>query len=277
MKKFLLSISFLLLALLPLEAQVDSTALRYAALDSLMTQFYEALEVEDLENKCSEMDFLIASCADSLARQHVALSIFDHYRDSRVMGEEAVAIYVYDKWFDSGVVRFQGEMDKLDADIWVKFNRNSQLGCDAPEITLKKPCGGSITLPSEGRTALMFFFDTMCTKCRLEMLVLPDILKDVDFPMNFYAVYVGMDKKSWRSFRRSFKLDNKNIKLIHAWDPEMESDYQMIYGVTGTPRVFLVEPQGTIIGRRLEMEALQELLPIAGAIQDTYDKYVVNQ
>ena len=81
----------LLLALglcLNLSAQIDTTG-RYAPLDSLLTQFYGALEREEVSAKNNEFDALIESCRDSLTRQHVALAIFDHYRYSRVMGEEA--------------------------------------------------------------------------------------------------------------------------------------------------------------------------------------------
>ena len=76
-------------------AQPDTTG-RYAPLDSLLAQFYGALEREEVSVKNSEFDALIGSCTDSLMRQHVALSVFDHYRYSRVMGEEAVALIVYD-------------------------------------------------------------------------------------------------------------------------------------------------------------------------------------
>lgn len=269
MRRFALIL--LLFVPLCLRAQVDS--LRVAGLDSLLTQFYSALEMEDIDTKNAEADFLIATCTDSLLRQHVALSIFDHYVESKVMGEEAVAIHVYDEWFDSGKVSFQGDLDKMDAEVFVRFNRNSLIGMDAPRDTLFKPCGGREVLPAADRTALIFFYDTHCAKCKLEFSVLPTVLSEVDFKLNLYLVYNGSDKNSWRNFRRKFKLRNKNVKVIHLWDPELESGYQFDYAVYATPRVFLVEPGGMIIGRRLEMENVRQMLPVAGAIQATYDKY----
>lgn len=268
------ALTILLIALcLPavLRAQIDST--RVAGLDSLLTQFYAAMELEDVDTKNAEADFLIRTCTDSLLRQHVALSVFDHYMESRVMGEEAVAIHVYDEWFEPGKVSFQGELDRMDAEVFVKFNRNSLIGMDAPRDTLLKPCGGREVLPAAGRTALIFFYDTHCAKCRLEFSVLPAVLSEADFKLNLYLVYNGSDKESWKSFRRQLRIRNKNVRVIHLWDPELESGYQFDYAVYATPRVFLVEPGGMIIGRRLEMENVRELLPVAGAIQKTYDKY----
>ena len=59
--------------------QSDSTS-RFAPLDSLLTQFYDALVTAPVEEKNAEFDALIASCTDSLLRQHVTFEIFNHYR-----------------------------------------------------------------------------------------------------------------------------------------------------------------------------------------------------
>jgi hypothetical protein len=48
--------------------------------------------------------------------------------------------------------------------------------------------------------------------------------------------------------------------MIHVWDPELESDYQRKYGVLQTPRMFLIAPDGTVVGRGLDTPALQMLV-----------------
>ena len=130
----------------------------------------------------------------------------------------------------------------------------------APEVSLLKPCGGRETVPAKGKVAVLFFYDTSCAKCRLESQVLPSVLSQVDFPMNFYAVYVGTDKGEWKAFRRNFRIPGRKVRLHHLWDPDMDSDYQKYYGVTGTPRMFVVWKDGEILGRRLEVANLQEII-----------------
>lgn len=242
-------------------AQTDSLDFdRYSGLDSLLTQFYSSLERESIEVKNAEFDHLISTCQDSLTRQHVTLRVFDHYRHSRVMGEEAVAIHIYDRWLATGLVHTATDIELMDAEIFADFNRSSLLGMTAPKVNLLKPCGGRETVPAEGKVAVLFFYDTACAKCRLESQVLPSVLSQVDFPMNFYAVYVGTDKKEWKAFRRNFRIPGRRVKLRHLWDPEMDSDYQKYYGVTGTPRMFVVWKDGEILGRRLEVANLQEII-----------------
>lgn len=274
MKRLAVILASLLFSLSAFSQQLDSLEFdRYRGLDSLLTQFYSALEMEDVDVKGREMDNLISMCKDSLARQHVALQIFDHYRYSRLMGEEAVAVHIFDEWIASGKIQTRSEFELMDDEMFVNFNRSSLLGMEAGRISLFKPCGGTREIPSEGRVSILFFYDTSCAKCRLETQVLPQVVKDIDFPVDFYAIYVGTDRRSWNAFRKNFKLRNSNMKLIHLWDPEIDSGYQRLYGVTGTPKMFVVEPEGIIIGRRLEMTNLMDMIPVMRAVQETYEKY----
>lgn len=234
---------------------------RYAGLDSLLTEFYTVLARETVESKVAQFDALISTCTDSAMRSHVTLAVLDHYRHSRLMGEEGVAIGVYDKWIKSGRVKPRSEFEAAELELFANFNRHSLIGMTAPKVDLRRPHGHRLeTIPSEGKVAVLFFFDTSCSKCNLESRVLPGVLGKVDFPMNFYAVYVGSDKKSWKRFRHNFKIPNQQITLHHLWDPEMDSGYQRLYGVVGTPRMFVVWKDGEILGRRLEVTNLQEII-----------------
>lgn len=239
---------------------------KYAALDSLMHQYLAAIQHGSIDSKIQESDFMIGAAADTAVRRHIALALFDHYKEAPVMGDEAVAIHIFDKWFATKAIAMRSEFDEMDARLFADFNRHSLIGMQAAKITLLKPCRGKMTIPEEGTAALLWFHDTSCGKCKMEAKVLPDILAKVDYPLNFYAVYAGQSKKEWRAFRRSFRIPQKNVRLVHLWDPEIESDYLSLYGVISTPKLYLTAPDGTIIGRRLEPESLAQMIPILRAI-----------
>ena len=56
--------------------ELDSTVRR--ALDGKLAEYFSAIEREGTDVQKGECDFLIGTCTDSLMRQHVALSIYDH-------------------------------------------------------------------------------------------------------------------------------------------------------------------------------------------------------
>lgn len=269
MRKFGIVILLLLVLPLCLAAQDE----RFSSLDSLMTVYCQSMQLEPLDVKQRECDFMISSARDSLAREHIARKLFEYYVSSPLMGEESVALYLYDKWFASGLLSIGGEFVSMDAEIFATFNRNNLLGMDAPVLMMEGRCGRKSRIPSEGRTSILFFFDLGCPKCRVDIDLMPSAVSDVDFPVDFFAVYCGSDKKAWDKFRRTFSLDNERIRVIHLWDPDMDTDYQRMYGVVSTPKLFVVEPSGTIIGRRLEPDSLKELLVYAGAVSTVYDEF----
>lgn len=265
----------IMLAILPglgLGAQQASDR-AWHTLDSLVLNYVGAIQQESVEVKQDECAFLIGSVKDSLMRQHLAVRLFDYYKNAPVMGDEAVAIWLYDNWFATHKVAFPGEFEGLDAEMFCNMNRNTLLGMDAPVLQARKPCGGRKTVPAKGGSTILWFYDTACSKCKLESKVLPSVLeKSVDFPVTLVAFYTGQDRKAWREFRRSFKVANPLVRVEHCWDPSVDSDYLRLYGVISTPKMYMVAPEGSIIGRRLEVESLQELLPVATQINEIFSQ-----
>ena len=272
MKRFAgIFISFFILWLLPslrCAGQIDST--RLAALDERLEEYFRTLEPERIEVKNKECDLLIDSASDSLLRRHIALKIYDHYLESPVMGDEAVAIHLTDTWFATGLIDMGGDEVLLNAKVYADFNRQSLLGMQAPLAEMETPEGQKIEIGGHAsRYRVLFFYDTECSKCKLETILLRSKLNTKNWPIDVYAVYTGVSAESWKEWRETkFTVRAGQTRVIHLWDPEVKSDYQMKYGVLQTPRMFLVDRSGTIIGRGMDTAALDRLLGIVLSRED---------
>lgn len=242
--------------------QIDSTRLR--ELDGRLEEYFRTLEPERIEVKNRECDLLIGSASDSLLRRHIALKIYDHYLMSPVMGDEAVAIHLTDTWFAPGLIDMGGDEVLLNAKVYADFNRQSLLGMQAPLAEMETPEGQTIEIGGHAsRYRVLFFYDTECSKCKLETILLRSKLNTKNWPIDVYAVYTGVDPDAWKEWRDSkFNVRATRTKVVHLWDPEVASDYQMKYGVIQTPRMFLIDRSGTIIGRGMDTRALEQLLDI---------------
>lgn len=241
--------------------QLDSA--KRASLEQRLTEYFDMLKYESLDVQKAEADFMIEAASDSLVRQFVALRIYDHYLGSPVMGAEAVAIHIFDKWFHPGKVCIGSDMDLLNARIYADFNRQSLIGEKAPELTMETFTGDTLSLfSSEGkRYSVLFFYDTGCAKCKVESILLGNMIETEDFPIDFYAIYASDNREAWDSYiNERFSFDTSDTKVVHLWDPKLDSDFQRKYGVIQTPRMFLIRPDGTIIGRGLDTQALSMML-----------------
>lgn len=265
MKRIVVSIVSLLLLFSVSGAAQQLDSAKREALEVKLAEYFEALKYESLDVQKEEADFLIESTSDSLVRQFVACTVYDHFIDSPVMGSEAVAVHVYDRWFAPGKVKMSNDMDLLNARIFADFNRQSLIGEKAPELVVESLDGSQVELFTEadksGRYRVLFFYDADCAKCKLESIMLSNVLETEDFPIDFVAIYAGDNRQKWESYvadRLSF--DVSKTKVMHLWDPALDSDFQRKYGVLQTPRMFLVRPDGVIIGRGLDTQALAMML-----------------
>lgn len=261
MKRLALIVLLMAASLFKMSAgQVDSTS--RVRLSEMLEQYYEAMLFIDNSEKEQECDFLIESCKDSLVRQFVASSILEHYMNPPLMGEESVAIYLYEKWFLNGPVTIGDEWKAFEASMFYQFNRLSMIDMPAPSLELYDPNGEKCAALIEGSPAVLYFYDTSCAKCKLASAWLPVVMGTVDFPIRLVAIYSGSEEEEWSDFRSKFKIENENVSIIHLWDPEMESDYQMKYGITSTPKIYFIDENCIIRGRRLERDSLEQILNI---------------
>ena len=261
MRRLLLIAGCLLLALAGRAQELDS--LQRAGLDSRLDAFFAALENESIPAKKAEADFLVGSCTTDAVRDYVAVRIYDHYLNSKRMGDEAVAVHMTDAWFAPGKAHFSNEIDLMDAKIFAEFNRATLLGEMAPALTARDPEDQVLTLFGGGssRYRILYFYDTGCVTCKVETMQLRAAFAQEDFPVDFIAFYTGDDAATWETYRtEQLRFKAPSIRMVHAWDPTFESDFQLLYGVLQTPRVFLVGKDGTILGRGLDAEALLQML-----------------
>lgn len=287
------------------EAAPDSTAM--AAIRNKLEEYFAALERETADTKCREADFIIGICTDSLTRQAVTILTYSHFLNSPVMGDEAVAIHVFDRWISDGPVKMYSDADYFSARLFAETNRNSLIGCKAPALGLHSPDGiptvifgkrsdnlsgdtlsdaaGDRTVPDgkpvpehdsgpdagyqatpaaePGLYSILYFYDTGCAKCKVESILLRNLLGDGRFHVNLFAIYTGTDAERWKGYREhDLDIDTPQVNVIHLWDPDMTSDMAVKYGVIRTPAIFLTAPDSTIAGRRLDVPALENLLDI---------------
>ena len=239
-------------------------SLRKVELTEMLGEYFEALKYESIEVQKAECDFLIETANSKEVRDFIAQTIYGHYIDSKIMGVEEVAIHLTDNWFIPEKASFRNDSEMFAARIFAEFNRQSLVGKKAPALEMESLDGDMRNLFGEagnGRFKLLYFYDTDCVNCRLESIMLRNILETEDFPIDFYAVYVGDDRQAWKAYVADrLSIEGGKARVSHFWDPTLDSDFQRKYGVIQTPRMFIIAPDGTILGRGLDSQAAMQML-----------------
>lgn len=269
MKSGLLTIIVSLTALLSMplsvSAQLDTAVSN--ALGAKLDEYMLIIGTEPAEVKCEETDFLISSCTDSLVRQFTALRLYSHFMESKLMGDESVAIHIFDKWFSDGKVKMKSESDFMGARIFAEFNRQSLIGKKAPELYLENDSGAYVSIfgndSRSDRPSILFFYDSGCATCKMESIMLRSLLNGTEYTVNLYAVYTQQSGENMERFKTEYlDIRNPQVNVEYLWDPMSVSDFQMKYGILQTPGIFLISRDGTVIGRKLDVMALGRLMEI---------------
>lgn len=230
----------------------DDSAL--STLGQKLKEYTAAIDGESIAVKNSECDFLISTCQLPETRQYAALWLYEHYRGSKVLGDEDVAVHIASQWFLTEKVPMKTEADFLSAKLFVHLNEKLLLGMKTPASVLKDENLLDQAIPSEGRYSVLYFYDTSCSSCRIESSRLDAFVRTSDLPVDFYAIYTGSDEAAWALYRATSLRGG----FIHLFDPS--GDVLTAYGIISTPRMFLIAPDGTILGRGLDTPSLKALL-----------------
>lgn len=250
----------------------DIDSLSLASLDARIKEYVRAIEMETAEVKMAESDFLIGSCSSEELRNHVTSRLYSHFLESKLMGDDAVAVHIVDKWLITGKARLYNAVDMLNARIFADFNRSSLIGRHAPSLNLENPDGerleilgileGSDSLAGfSDRLRVLYFYTAECPRCKVESYNLKEFLKTSEYSLDVFFIYTGDDRDKWEaSFSREGLDLPSSVRIFNFWDPGMDSGFQRKYGILKTPGLFLINKEGVIIGRGLDTEALKTLL-----------------
>lgn len=242
-------------------------------MDSLLAEYLAALDGEPAEIQKENVDFMIDGCDDPGIKRDVALKIYDHFRNSRIMGAEGIAVYLTDTRFSTGEIKMRSDSELAAARIFAEFNRNSLIGNPAPRTALTGLNGETAIIPDDfkGNYTVIYFYDDGCPVCMIESARLKHFVENGDgrYGLNLLAVYTGQDEDIWkRYFEEYLPESTDSVKVRNLWDPGFSSDFPRLWGVVSTPKIFLLDKDGTIIGRNLDTPALQELLQkLTGPVQ----------
>lgn len=273
--QLLLSAAFLLTAALAASAQ---TAVETPAADTAAAG--KGLSQEDINLVMSVFDgqqpYEIISRADAFINTgktpeetaRIAWYIYNYYRSSNIMGYDEIAIYIAYSYFLNKRYTLPDESAMMEMRLFAETNRNSLIGMKAPSLTLQDPAGTEIRIPDGDQDySVLYFYDDECPGCVRTTPALMQYMIRNSAGINFtiYMVYTQNDRERWMDYIQKavqpFTLP-ANVRTVHLWDPDMTSDFVTKYGVISTPKLFLLDRNGNIIGRELTPTALGQVVDV---------------
>lgn len=198
----------------------------------------------------------------------IAYYMYSYYRNSKIMGYDEVAVYIADTYFLSGKYTLADESRMTEMKLFAEANRHSLIGMQAPDLILEDPSGEKVSIRGGDQDyTVLYFYDDECPGCIRTTPALMQYMIRNSSGMNFtvYMIYTQDDMERWMNYVqravRPFPLPD-NVKVVHLWDPDLSSGFVTKYGVVSTPKLFLLDRHGVIIGRDLTPTALGQVVDV---------------
>jgi thiol-disulfide isomerase/thioredoxin len=236
------------------------TPILYARLEAFFTNV--VIQAPDSINK--EIDKLIKKCkSDYKIFQFVAVYLFNHFRESEIMGHDAVVVKLADDIYLSGKATWVSQEFKDDLKKQVDLIRPNLIGKKAENLVMDSFKGIFVSLYDvEKDFTVLYFWEPDCGHCKESTPKLKAYYdKPKDYSLEVFAVCTTADKAKWTKY-----IEDNKLTWTNGWDPARSSHFDSFYNVQSTPLVYILDKNKKIIAKKLAVEEI-------GPFIENYRKY----
>lgn len=242
----------------------DERILRTPIFQARLNYFFTNVVIQLADSINKEVEKIINKCSGNYkVFQFVAVYLFNHYRESEIMGHDAVVVKLADDIYLSGKAdwttkewrdNLQKEVDRI---------RPNLIGAKAHDLVMNSFNGVYVSLNDIRKDfTVLYFWEPECGHCKEATPKLKAFYdKAKNESVEIFAVCTQTDRAKWEGYIQENKLD-----WINGWDPQRLTNFDFYYNVTSTPMVYILDRNKVIIAKKLPVESIASFI-------DNYRKY----
>jgi thiol-disulfide isomerase/thioredoxin len=186
--------------------------------------------------------------------QYIAVFLFNHFRESTIMGHDAVMVKIADAVYLSGKADWASQefIDNLRKDI--DRLRPSLIGNTGMDLTMTTLNHGVVTLHKLNREfIILYFWEPDCGHCKeMTPLLLDYYKRNRDKGIEVFSICTQPNRAIWEKY-----IEDNKLIWINGWDPDRSTHYDFFYNITATPTVYILDKDKKIIAKKLPVESVE--------------------
>ena len=242
----------------------DERLLRTPILQAKLKSYFSNVVLQSPDTISNEIDRLISKVeSNHKIFQFVSVFLYNHFRESEIMGHDAIIVKLADDIYLSGKADWVSNDFKDDLKKEVDRMRPNLIGKKAQDLVMDSYKGMFVSLYDvEKEFTILYFWEPDCGFCKETT---PKLKAYYDKAKNqgieVFSVCTTADKTKWKKYIEDNKLD-----WINGWDPERRTNYGLYYNIESTPMIYVLDRNKAIIAKKLSVDDLPSFI-------DTYRKY----
>jgi len=243
----------------------DERLLRTPILQARLNAFFTNVLIQAPDSINKEIDKIILKCKSNYkVFQFVAVYLFNHFRESEIMGHDAVMVKIADDIYLSGKADWVSKEFKDDLRKQIDLIRPNLIGKKAENLIMDSYKGIFVSLYDVKKDfTILYFWEPNCGHCKESTPKLKAYYeKAKNENIEVFAVCTTSDKAAWTKY-----IEENKLVWINGWDPERISHFDYYYNVQSTPMVYILDKNKKIIAKKIGVEDI-------GSFIDNYRKFV---
>lgn len=232
----------------------DERLLRSPIFHSKLSYYFNDILLQLPDSIIKGVDKVLAlSSGTAMTYQYTAVFLFNNFRESAIMGHDAVMVKIADEVYLSGKAEWASKefIDNLRRD--VDKIRPSLIGNQAINLTMETLEHGTVSLSGiKKEFTILYFWEPDCGHCVEATPMLRDYYLKNSNNVEVLAICTQTDREKWQKYIK----DNK-LTWINGWDPDRVTHYDFFYNVVSTPTVFILDRNKKIIAKKLPIESIE--------------------
>ncbi len=242
----------------------DERLLRTPILQARLNTFFTNVLIQSPDTISKEIDKIIGKVKDNYkVFQFISVFLFNHFRESEIMGHDAIVVKLADEIYLSGKADWVSKDFKDDLRKQVDRIRPNLIGKKAQDLVMDSYKGIFVSLYDiKKEFTILYFWEPDCGHCAEATPKLKAYYDKVkNQGVEVFSVCTTGERAKWEKYIEEHKLD-----WINGWDPERRTNFGYYYNVESTPMVYILDKDKTIIAKKLSVDDIASFI-------ENYRKY----
>ena len=242
----------------------NESLLRTPILQSRLDAFFTNVVIQAPDSINKEIDRIIKKCSSNYkVFQFIAVYLFNHFRESQVMGHDAVMVKLADDIYLSGKADWVSKEFKDDLRKQIDLIRPTLIGKKAHDLVMNSYKDVFVSLYDvEKDFTILYFWEPDCGHCIESTPKLKAYYeKAKNEGIEVFAICTTAEKEKWSKY-----IQTNNLTWINGWDPQRTTRFDLYYNIQSTPMIYILDKNKKIIAKKLSVEDI-------GPFIENYRKY----
>jgi thiol-disulfide isomerase/thioredoxin len=242
----------------------DERLLRTPILQARLNAFFTNVVIQAPDSINWEIDKILDKVkSNHKVYQFVAIYLFNHFRESEIMGHDAVVVRLADEIYLSGKADWVSKEFKDNLKKEVDMIRPNLIGKKAVDLVMDSYKGIFVSLYDVPKDfTILYFWEPDCGHCKEATPKLKSYYEKArNQGVEVFAVCTTADKGKWEKY-----IEENHLTWINGWDPERKTNFGYYYNVQSTPLIYILDRNKTIIAKKLSVDDIPSFI-------ENYRKY----